>query len=90
MTATTTLVVAEMLTVQYIFRGAGRTREEARLALLAAWKVQRDGVLAQQPQLAPTLPLPEDMERHFRIVYNEYEAGVGYRDGTAVSRIASD
>ncbi|WP_028312149.1 hypothetical protein [Derxia gummosa] len=90
MTDVARLVVAEMLTAQYIFRGAGRTREEARLALLAGWKLHRDGVVARQPQLAPTLPLPEDMEKHFRIDYAEYEAGIGYRDGQPVSRITVD
>ena len=88
MTETAPLVVAEMLTAQYIFRGAGRTREEARLALLGAWNLHRDGVLAMQPQLAPTLPLPDEMERHFRMDYAEYAAGVGYRDGVGISRLA--
>ena len=73
-------VVAEMITHDYIWRGAGITCDEAREALLTAWTRHRGSVVAQHPQLAPTLPEAPDMPRHFPIRYSEYTRGGGYRD----------
>lgn len=75
-----TLVVAEMPTHDFIWRGAGATADEARQALLAAWARHRRAVLAQQPQLADRLPEASAMPQHFRIRYAEYTRGAGYRD----------
>lgn len=75
-----TLVVAEMITHDFIWRGAGRTCDEAREALLQAWSRHRDGVLRVHPQLQPTLPEAAQMPRHFKIRYREYACGAGYRD----------
>lgn len=79
--APTGWVIAEMLTNDYIWRGAGATCDEAREALLAAWHQHRRGVVAQFPQLAATLPEAEQMSQHFKIRYMAYERGAGYRDG---------
>ena len=73
-------VVAEMITHDYIWRGAGVSCDEAREALLTAWTRHRGAVVAQHPQLAPTLPEAPDMPRHFPIRYSEYTRGGGYRD----------
>lgn len=76
-----TLVIAEMITNDYIWRGAGATCDEAREALLGAWACHRAAVVARQPALAPTLPEATGMPRHFRIRYSEFARGAGYRDG---------
>jgi len=73
-------VVAEMITHDYIWRGAGATCDEAREALLTAWTRHRDDVLRQQPSLAERLPVAPEMPRHFPIRYQAYERGAGYRD----------
>jgi hypothetical protein len=73
-------VVAEMLTHDYIWRGAGATCDEAREALLGAWARHRAAVVAQHPQLAPTLPEASGMPQHFKIRYASYVRGAGYRD----------
>lgn len=75
-----TLVVAEMITHDYIWRGAGANPAEAREALLAAWARHRAQVVAAHPQLAPTLPEAAGMPRHFPIRFREYHRGAGYRD----------
>jgi hypothetical protein len=78
--APSTLVIAEMITHDYIWRGAGFTCDEAREALLSAWARHRGAVLQQQPALAPTLPEAAQMPQHFAIRYAEYARGAGYRD----------
>jgi hypothetical protein len=75
-----TLVVAEMNTHDYIWRGAGATCDEAREALLSAWSRHRADVVARHPGLSPTLPRPSEMPQHFAIRYREYACGAGYRD----------
>ena len=76
-----TWVVAEMITHDYIWRGAGLNCDEAREALLSAWTRHRNGVVNAQPGLAERLPEAADMPRHFPIRYAEYSRGAGYRDG---------
>jgi len=75
-------VIAEMITNEYIWRGAGLTCDEAREALLQAWHRHRSTVLAQLPQLAASLPEAAQMPQHFKIRYYAYERGAGYRDTT--------
>jgi hypothetical protein len=75
------IVVAQMNTNEYIWTGAGLNEAEAREAMLAAWQRHRDGVVGQHPALAATLPVAQEMERHFRIHYTHYACGAGYRDG---------
>jgi hypothetical protein len=75
-----TTVIAEMITHDYIWRGAGATCDEAREALLSAWAQHRAQVVSQQPALAPTLPEAGQMQQHFKIRYCEYTRGAGYRD----------
>lgn len=74
-------VVAEMVTHDFIWRGAGHSTQEAREALLRAWATHRAGVLRQQPQLADRLPEAAQMPGHFAIRYQCYSPGAGYRDG---------
>jgi len=76
-----TIVIAEMITHDYIWRGAGATCDEAREALLAAWTRHRAAVVRQQPALAPSLPEAGRIPQHFAIRYSEYTRGAGYRDG---------
>lgn len=73
-------VVAEMITHDFIWRGAGCSCDEAREALLQAWATHRAGVLRQFPQLEASLPEAPQMPQHFRIHYREYQRGAGYRD----------
>lgn len=75
-------VIAEMITHDYIWRGAGHTCDEAREAVLRAWALHRASVLSAQPALAPTLPEASGMEQHFRIRYQVFQRGGGYRDHT--------
>ncbi len=75
------IVVAQMNTNDYIWTGAGVDEAQAREALLAAWQRHRDGVVNHQPALAATLPMAQEMERHFRIHYTRYASGAGYRNG---------
>jgi len=75
-----TWVIAEMITHDYIWRGAGLNCDEAKEALLTAWTQHRKAVVAQHPQLAPTLPEAPQMPQHFAIRYFEYTRGGGYRD----------
>lgn len=74
-----TLVIAEMITNDYIWHGAGATCDEAREALLTAWARHRAGVLRVHPQLQASLPEAGQMQQHFKIRYREYERGGGYR-----------
>ncbi|MDZ5461339.1 hypothetical protein [Azohydromonas lata] len=74
-----TLVIAEMITHDFIWHGAGATCDEAREALLSAWARHRGEVTAQFPQLEATLPPAGKMQSHFKITYREYERGGGYR-----------
>lgn len=74
-------VIAEMNTHDYIWRGAGRNCDEAREALLRAWHAHRSAVVQQQPALAGSLPEAGQMQQHFRIRYQEFVIGAGYRDG---------
>lgn len=73
-------VIAEMITHDHIWQGAGRTCDEARQALLTAWHRHRQGVLRALPAMAARLPEPEEMQRHFPIRYRAYALGGGYRD----------
>jgi hypothetical protein len=75
-----TLVIAEMITHDYIWRGTGATCDAAREALLSAWALHRAQVVSLQPALAPTLPEAGQMQQHFKIRYREYACGAGYRD----------
>lgn len=75
-----TLVVAEMITHDHIWRGAGANPAEAREALLSAWARHRAAEVAAHPALAPTLPEAPSMPRHFPIRFFEYTRGAGYRD----------
>lgn len=74
------IVIAEMITHDFIWRGAGATCDEAREALLTAWARHRAQVVSQQPALGPTLPEAGQMPQHFKIRYREYARGAGYRD----------
>ena len=71
--------IAEMITHNFIFKGAGRSREDAKSALLKAWTVHRTELLAQYPDRAAILPDETKMEDHFRIYYLEFEMDAGYR-----------
>ncbi|MCE4556793.1 hypothetical protein [Pelomonas cellulosilytica] len=75
----TAWVIAEMITHDYVWQGAGHTCDEAREALLTAWQRHRAGVLRVHPQLADRLPEAPHMPQHFKIRYRAYEAGGGYR-----------
>jgi hypothetical protein len=77
--APSTLVIAEMITHDYIWHGAGATCDEAREALLSAWARHRAEVLQKFPQLEERLPEAGKMQQHFKIRYREYERGGGYR-----------
>ncbi|MEX8518155.1 MAG: hypothetical protein AB3X44_06540 [Leptothrix sp. (in: b-proteobacteria)] len=74
-----TMVIAEMITHDFIWRGAGANCDEAREALLT-WAKHRAAVVQQQPALAATLPEAGRMQQHFKIRYSEYTRGAGYRD----------
>lgn len=73
-------VLAQMNTNDFIWQGAGRTEDEARAALLAAWSQHRNRVVAQFPDLAARLPEAQDMHRHFPTRFTTYTVGGGYRD----------
>lgn len=75
-----TMVVAEMITHDYIWRGAGANCDEAREALLSAWTRHRGAVVQHNQALGPTLPEAAQMPRHFPIRYSEFVRGAGYRD----------
>ncbi len=71
--------IAEMITHNFIFKGAGRSREEARAVLLKAWTAHRTDLLLQYPERTAFLPDETKMEDHFRIYYLEFEMDAGYR-----------
>ena len=73
-----TIVIAEMITHDYVWHGAGATCDEAREALLSAWATHRKEVLEKSPQLENSLPEAGKMQSHFNIRYRDYGRG-GYR-----------
>jgi hypothetical protein len=77
-------VMAEMNTHHFMFRGAGRSRETARAALLNAWRVHRTALLTRYPERTDSIPDETRMEDHFKIYYLEFEVDAGYRDGERV------
>ena len=74
-------VVAEMNTHHFMFRGAGRSRETARLALLKVWRTHRTALLERYPERSDSIPDERGIEAHFKIHYLEFEVDAGYRDG---------
>ena len=83
--ASRSFVVAEMNTHHFMFRGAGCSRESARLALLNAWRTHRTALLARYPERTDSIPDEGNIESHFKIYYLEFEADAGYRDGERVA-----
>jgi vacuolar-type H+-ATPase catalytic subunit A/Vma1 len=79
-----TMVVAEMITNDFVWHGAGATCDEAREALLSAWAAHRAEALRQFPMVEGQLPSAEEMPRHFKIHYREFARRAGYRDGERV------
>lgn len=77
-------VVAEMNTHHFMFRGAGRNRETARVALLNAWRAHRTALLERYPERSDSIPDEGGIEAHFKIHYLEFQADAGYRDGERV------
>ena len=71
--------IAEMITHNFIFKGAGRSREDARAILLKAWTAHRTELLLQYPERTASLPDETKMEDHFRIYYLKFEMDAGYR-----------
>ncbi|MHB1216116.1 MAG: hypothetical protein ACYCY9_14140 [Thiobacillus sp.] len=78
------MVVAEMNTHHFMFRGAGRNRDAARRAVLNAWRVHRSALLARYPERTDSIPDASRMEDHFNIVYLEFDMDAGYRDGERI------
>lgn len=74
-----------MNTHHFMFRGAGHTRETARLALLNAWRTHRTALLARYPERADSIPDEASIEAHFKIYYLEFEVDTGYRDGERIT-----
>ena len=72
-------IVAEMITHNFIFKGVGRDKQDARTALLKAWTSHRTALLAQYPERTDSIPDATRMEDHFRIYYLEFEMDAGYR-----------
>jgi hypothetical protein len=77
-------VVAEMNTHHFMFRGAGRCRDSARLALLNAWRTHRTALLERYPERTSSIPDEDNIETHFKIYFLEFEVDAGYRDGERV------
>ena len=71
--------IAEMITHNFIFKGVGRNREDARAVLSKAWTSHRTTLLAQYPERTDSIPDETKMEDHFRIYYLEFEMDAGYR-----------
>ncbi len=71
--------IAEMITHNFIFKGVGRSREDARSVLLKAWTAHRTDLLLQYPERTASIPDETKMEDHFRIYYLEFEMDAGYR-----------
>lgn len=82
--------VAEMNTHHFMFRGAGRSREAARLALLNAWRAHRSALLERYPEREESLPDARNIEAHFKIYYLDFEVDAGYRDGERIVCQAAD
>lgn len=78
-------VIAEMITHDHIWRGAGHTCDEAREALLRAWTAHRESVLRGLPDYAHRLPEAGEMHKHFKVQYLVYQRGGGYRDHTRLA-----
>jgi hypothetical protein len=77
-------VVAEMNTHHFMFRGAGRSRDTARLALLNVWRTHRTALLGRYPERSDSIPDEGNFEPHFKIYYLEFDVNAGYRDGERV------
>jgi hypothetical protein len=71
--------IAEMITHNFIFKGVGRSREDARAVLLKAWTSHRTTLLAQYPERTASIPDETKMEEHFKIYCLEFEMDAGYR-----------
>jgi hypothetical protein len=71
--------IAEMITHNFIFKGVGRHKDEARVALLKAWTAHRAGLLASYPERTDSIPEASRMEDHFKIYFLEFEMEAGYR-----------
>lgn len=77
--ASSRFYIAEMITHNYIFKGVGRSKDEARAVLLQAWTAHRTWLLAQYPERTDSIPDETKMEDHFKIYYLEFEMNAGYR-----------
>ena len=71
--------IAEMITHNFIFKGVGRNKEDARAVLLKAWTAHRTTLLAQYPERTASIPDETKMEEHFKIYYLEFDMDAGYR-----------
>lgn len=78
-------VVAELITHNYVFKGAGRDRAEARAALLKGWAAHRTALLDQYPERTSTIPDEHSIEAHFKIHYEDFALGGAYRDKQRVA-----
>ena len=63
--------IAEMITHNFIFKGVGYSREEARAILLNAWTVHRTELLLQYPNRAAIIPDETKMEEVQSLVSHE-------------------
>jgi hypothetical protein len=68
-----------MITHNFIFKGVGHNKDDARTALLKAWTAHRTDLLMHYPERADILPEAGKMENHFKIYYLEFEMDAGYR-----------
>lgn len=68
-----------MITHNFIFKGVGHNKEDARTALLKAWTSHRTGLLARYPERTDSIPDATRMEDHFKIYYLEFDMDAGYR-----------
>lgn len=71
--------IAEMITHNFIFKGVGRDKEDARTALLKAWTAHRTDLLAHYPERTDSIPEASRMEDHFKIYFLEFDMDAGYR-----------
>ena len=71
--------IAEMITHNFIFKGVGHNKEDAKAILLKAWTSHRTKLLAQYPERTAFIPDENNMEIHFKIYYLEFEMDAGYR-----------
>ena len=58
--------IAEMITHNFIFKGVGRHKDEARVALLKAWTAHRADLLASYPERTDSIPEASRMEAGYR------------------------